>query len=938
MSRIKDVSNIKNFVDTIDEISSDVDTNLNTIKGNLTELGISSSTFNKTNLINGLRNDPTIAPINTTDNKGDVEKISGSDYYEGMPLNASLLKLGVSGRDPEDPATIITSNNNSRTLTTDRTDGNTTTVKRWATRCAFKFRSQDYGYDRCVYEIPTQYLMEGCVGTEGRHATTFSKYPYPEEIIMISSDNDKNFIHFVNAQYLDGHYNYYNGTAYNLMIVKDRTNWGVLNDAGTEFKKYISVYANNIEDSLAFYIEDSSGIGYITFPMPDRSFGDELLNTLWDCKVIWRSDAPDRDFNVTVEGEYREEYVNEINPTWTEGNVPSSQEWFSVCYGNGKYVAIGYNSNIMAYSTDGINWTQGNMPSSTYWWSVCYGNDKFVAVTYTTNIMAYSTDGINWTKGNMPSSRQWTSVCYGNGKYVAVAYNNTNIMAYSTDGISWTQGTMPSQQYWRSVCYGNGKFVANSTNIMAYSTDGISWTQDTIPSSQTWYSVCYGNGKFVAVGGSSIMAYGLDAYSYPSLCYNKIEVEYAYPLIIQESVISLSINEPENYYFQIIDDNSRNQVFIVPFPSSSNVQYLRNNYSRLFHVDAINIKNLFVFASFYRSSTYGGLVLYVSPDLIHWNVHQLIPGTATSTEVNTLIGTMSTSLSLSNSNATIMENALRKYVGFLPNGQYIVMYPYEMYKQSGDNKQNMAVLYSPYQSEPLMTINDPYGDEDWENKAINGISAIVDNYGCFDIYYNNRLNRLNCPLSLGLNELLNVEDNNQPAGQPSGVPVIVKAKNSYTNNLDRYRWNLEASTAPGVANDSAVIGGTKDINAPMLATAICTLDKDSDALNFMPVNVRLCSAVGNYGSGQYKSITLLTKQKTSYAGNIDEDMSNYITEFYNHAGVTEYKSTEYGISFIAKNFFAYIPTDDEIANNQTIARITVIGDTASNYMQSQTAY
>ena len=220
MSRIKDVSNIKNFVDTIDEISSDVDTNLNTIKGNLTELGISSSAFNKTNLINGLRNDPTIAPINTTDHKGDVEKVD-ADSYVGMPLNASLLKLGVSGRDPEDPATTITSNNNSRTLTTDRKDQDTSVVKRWATRCAFKFRSQDYGYDRCVYEIPTQYLMEGFVGTEGRHTTTFSKYPYPEEIIMISADNDKNFIHFVNAQYLDGHYNYYNGTAYNVMSLRN---------------------------------------------------------------------------------------------------------------------------------------------------------------------------------------------------------------------------------------------------------------------------------------------------------------------------------------------------------------------------------------------------------------------------------------------------------------------------------------------------------------------------------------------------------------------------------------------------------------------------------------------------------------------------------------------------------------------------------------------
>ena len=518
MSRIKDVSNIKNFVDTIDEISSDVDTNLNTIKGNLTELGISSSTFNKTNLINGLRNDPTIAPINTTDHKGDVEKVD-ADSYVGMPLNASLLKLGISGRDPEDPATIITSNNNSRTLTTDRTDGNITTVKRWATRCAFKFRSQDYGYDRCVYEIPTQYLMEGCVGTEGRHATTFSKYPYPEEIIMISADNDKNFIHFVNAQYLDGHYNYYNGTAYNLMIVKDRTNWGVLDDAGTEFKKYISVYANNVEDSLAFYIEDNSGIGYITFPMPDRSFGDELLNTLWDCKVIWRSDAPDRDFNVTVRGEYREEYVNEINPTWTQGTMPSIRYWQSVCYGNGKYVAVASNnSNVMAYSTNGISWTQGNMPINRYWYSVCYGNGKFVAVSSGnngSNIMAYSTDGISWTQSNMPINEGWYSVCYGNDKYVAIS--GSSVMAYSTDGISWTQGNMPINRYWYSVCYGNGKFVAigNNTTTMAYSTDGISWTEGNMPSSKNWYSVCYGNDKYVAVtNGSNTMAYSTDGISW----------------------------------------------------------------------------------------------------------------------------------------------------------------------------------------------------------------------------------------------------------------------------------------------------------------------------------------------------------------------------------------------------------------------------------------
>ena len=204
---------------------------------------------------------------------------------------------------------------------------------------------------------------------------------------------------------------------------------------------------------------------------------------------------------------------------WTEGTMPSSQEWQSVCYGNDKFVAVSIDSNIFAYSTDGINWTQGTMPSSKDWISVCYGNDKFVAVCWSSNVFAYSTDGINWTQGTMPSKQNWRSVCYGNGKFVAVSgsSSSSNIFNYSTDGINWTQGTMPSSKDWISVCYGNDKFVAVSTgpitdasNVFAYSTDGINWTQGTMPSSQGWRSVCYDNGKFVAVSYSKVFAYSTD--------------------------------------------------------------------------------------------------------------------------------------------------------------------------------------------------------------------------------------------------------------------------------------------------------------------------------------------------------------------------------------------------------------------------------------------
>ena len=45
--------------------------------------------------------------------------------------------------------------------------------------------------------------------------------------------------------------------------------------------------------------------------------------------------------------------------------LPVSANWYSVCYGNGKFVAVAYNSTIAAYSTDGINWTQTTLPAIT---------------------------------------------------------------------------------------------------------------------------------------------------------------------------------------------------------------------------------------------------------------------------------------------------------------------------------------------------------------------------------------------------------------------------------------------------------------------------------------------------------------------------------------------------------------------------------------------
>ena len=208
----------------------------------------------------------------------------------------------------------------------------------------------------------------------------------------------------------------------------------------------------------------------------------------------------------------------------TARTLPSAQAWRTVAYGNGVFVALGYNSNAAATSTDGITWTARTMPSSQRWSDVKFANGIFVAVsgldvTTPSTVAATSTDGITWTQRTMPSGG-WTAVAYGNGIFVAVTgggSGGSNIAASSPDGITWTSRTLPASANWTSAVYGNGVFVAMSTTSaagVAVSTNGTTWTLGTI-SNNSWNGVAFGNGVFVAVAGAStVAASSVDGYNW----------------------------------------------------------------------------------------------------------------------------------------------------------------------------------------------------------------------------------------------------------------------------------------------------------------------------------------------------------------------------------------------------------------------------------------
>ena len=146
---------------------------------------IEKNGFSKSNVIDDLS---TAAVIGVCEEEKipSLGTINGYDVVTALPLE-NYTKNGVIYAYPQNPSEFMSSTM-SNTLTTDRADSKTG-IYRWTSRNIFKFTTNYYGYDRCIFKIPLVELANGIVINRENglpHANTLKSYPYPEEIIMIS--------------------------------------------------------------------------------------------------------------------------------------------------------------------------------------------------------------------------------------------------------------------------------------------------------------------------------------------------------------------------------------------------------------------------------------------------------------------------------------------------------------------------------------------------------------------------------------------------------------------------------------------------------------------------------------------------------------------------------------------------------------------------------
>jgi hypothetical protein len=199
------------------------------------------------------------------------------------------------------------------------------------------------------------------------------------------------------------------------------------------------------------------------------------------------------------------------NLTFTGSTSPytlASSTGTDVTIAQGSNISITRSSNeltINATDTIGINWTARSAAEANEWSSVTYGKGLFVAVARTgTNRCMVSTDGIIWDAISMPVVRAWEGVAYGNGMFVAVANNNDSAVVISYNGYDWVLANDSPYSGLKDIEWTDDKFIiAPGLGLNgAISVDGLNWIEDIPFQSNLLEAIAYGNGIHVMVNGS----------------------------------------------------------------------------------------------------------------------------------------------------------------------------------------------------------------------------------------------------------------------------------------------------------------------------------------------------------------------------------------------------------------------------------------------------
>lgn len=194
-----------------------------------------------------------------------------------------------------------------------------------------------------------------------------------------------------------------------------------------------------------------------------------------------------------------------------------------VCYGGGRFVAVGYRHAILT-STDGSHWAQvpEEQLAAVYFAAVGYGNGLFVAAGTNGTIMT-SADGAIWTLRPSGTVTDFTSVTWASGLWLAMGAAGQCVT--SRDGVVWTPGNpapplvggdadgafaVPALGYIGVRGHYSYVVPGSAGNIMI-SPNTVSWQSVPAGTGQLLHAAAFFRGQFLVVGDAGVVVRSADA-------------------------------------------------------------------------------------------------------------------------------------------------------------------------------------------------------------------------------------------------------------------------------------------------------------------------------------------------------------------------------------------------------------------------------------------
>jgi hypothetical protein len=204
------------------------------------------------------------------------------------------------------------------------------------------------------------------------------------------------------------------------------------------------------------------------------------------------------------------------------------QDISGIVYGLGSVISenvmvAGTKSGAVWYTTSGNSWSSVALPMNVN--SVAWNGAMWLAGGYGTNVLMYSSDGLIWLAvEGFTILTTVNSVAWNGSIWIAVGINNgdsSKIIASSIDGITWSNPganldtiiETPTVVAWSGTKWLVGGTPSNTT-VIASSTNGVSWigAYDGIGITTEISTLIY-NGRYWIAGGvgSTNLVYSVDA-------------------------------------------------------------------------------------------------------------------------------------------------------------------------------------------------------------------------------------------------------------------------------------------------------------------------------------------------------------------------------------------------------------------------------------------